>query len=175
MARQLASQRTAFAIAGNGPIQSDRFPILEYRAPRAFYLSPAARLLDHFDERTFQQLLAPPEKRDVLAKLPPESARLIFSTFATVNARLFECMNGGPNGVGVPCAMPTPNPAPPPPADGTIINLCSAAIAQGDWLRADQLASYALQQQPNNLDAAYLKRIIDRQLKPAGKIEMLTH
>ena len=75
-------------------------------------------------------------------------------------------MQGRPGGAGVPCAMPTPNPAPPPPTDGTIINLCSAAIAQGDWPRADQLAAYALQQQPNNLDAAYLKRIIDRQLRP---------
>ena len=38
MARQLASQQTGFAIAGQGPIQSDLFPILEYEAPRAFYL-----------------------------------------------------------------------------------------------------------------------------------------
>lgn len=173
MARQLASQRTAFAIAGDGPIQSDRFPILEYRAPRAFYLSPAARLLDHFDERTYQQLLAPPEKRAVLANLPPESAQLVFSTFATVNARLYEVMRGSSGGAGVPCAMPTPNPAPPAPTDGTIINLCNAAIAAGDLTRADQLAAYALQQQPNNLDAAYLKRIIDRQLRPGGNAAAL--
>ena len=53
----------------------------------------------------------------------------------------------------------------PPPTDRTIIALCHAAIAQGNWLQADQLASYALQQEPRNLDAAYLKRIIDRQLK----------
>lgn len=169
LARQLASQRTAFAIASDGPIQSDRHPILEYRAPRAFFLSPAARLLDHFDERTWRQLLAPSEKRTTLANLPPESVRLVFDSFATVNARLFDCMNGGPSGGGVPCALPTPNPAPPPPTEGTIINLCSAAIADGDLQRADQLAAYAISQEPNNREVAYLKRIIDRQLGRDGR------
>ena len=38
LARQLASQRTGFAIAGDGPIQSDLFPILEYSAPRKRFL-----------------------------------------------------------------------------------------------------------------------------------------
>ena len=33
LARQLASQRTAFAITGPGPMQSDIFPVLEYAAP----------------------------------------------------------------------------------------------------------------------------------------------
>ena len=62
MARQLASQQTGFAIAGPGPIQSDLFPILEYEAPRAFYLSEGTQVLDPFDERTEQQLLAPGRK-----------------------------------------------------------------------------------------------------------------
>jgi hypothetical protein len=48
--------------------------------------------------------------------------------------------------------------------DGNVISLCAAAMAQGNLLQADQLATYALQQQPDNLDAAYLKRIIDRRL-----------
>src|SRR5262249_38741355 len=38
LARQVASQRTAFAISGPGPIQSDSRPILEYEAPRAFFM-----------------------------------------------------------------------------------------------------------------------------------------
>ena len=46
MARQLASQRTGFAIAGDGPMQSDLFPVLEYAAPRAFYLVTGSRMLD---------------------------------------------------------------------------------------------------------------------------------
>ena len=53
MARQLASQRTGFAIAGKGPVQSDLFPILEDEAPRAFYLGSGSSMLDHFDERTY--------------------------------------------------------------------------------------------------------------------------
>ena len=62
LARQLASQQTAFAIPGPGPLQSDLFPILEYAAPRAFFLGTGSRMLDRFDERTRQQLLAPPGK-----------------------------------------------------------------------------------------------------------------
>jgi spermidine synthase len=164
MARQLASQNTAFAIASPGPIQRDHLPIIEYAAPRAFFLSPAARLLDSFDERTHRQLLAPLEKRQTLVQLPLESVQMLFGVYNSVNQSLYECLRGNPALAGLPVAMPTPNPAPPVPTDGDVINLCSAAIAQNDWLRADQLAAYALQHQPNNIDAAYLKRIIDRRL-----------
>lgn len=165
MARQLASQRTAYAIAGPGPLQSDHNPVLEYRAPRAFFMSPAARLLDAFDERTYRQLLAPAEKRRTLSHLPLEGVQLLFGAFNSVNPSLYESVRGNPQLAGLPMALPTPNPAPPPPADGTVINLATAAIAQGNWMQADQLVSYALQQEPDNLDAAYLKRIVDRQLR----------
>jgi hypothetical protein len=57
---ELASQRTAFAIPGDGPIQSDLFPILEYEAPKAFYLGVSSSMLGQFDERTRQMDLAPP-------------------------------------------------------------------------------------------------------------------
>jgi len=167
MTRQLASQRTAFAVGGVGPIQVDRFPLIEYAAPRAFYLSPASRLLDRYDERTHQQLLSPPEKRQGYQTLNPEAVRLVFATFTSVNGQLYGCIQGDPNTQGIPCALPTFQPSAPPPTDGTVINLCYAAIAAGDWQRADQLATYALQQQPDNIDAAYLKRIIDRQSKLA--------
>jgi spermidine synthase len=53
LARQAASQKTGFAIAGSGPIQSDMFPILEYEAPRAFYLGITATTLEQF--RAFSQ------------------------------------------------------------------------------------------------------------------------
>jgi spermidine synthase len=163
-ARQMASQATAFAIPGPGPIQFDHLPLIEYAAPRSFYLSPAARLLDFFDERTYRQLLASAEKRSTLAGLSPENVQLIFGSFTTVNIRLLEAVNGTAGGAGMPCVFVVPNPVPAASSDGSIISLCSLAVAQGDLLRADQMAAYALQQQPNNLDAAYLKRIIDRRL-----------
>jgi predicted membrane-bound spermidine synthase len=89
LARQLASQRTAFAIAGEeGPIQSDAFPILEYAAPRAFYQGGNATVLQHFDERTFQWVLAPREKREVLALLGAAELTNIFNVFLSVNTQL---------------------------------------------------------------------------------------
>ena len=63
------SQRTAFAIAGDGPIQSDQFPVLEYAAPRAFYLGIGSRALWRFDERTIQSEMALPTTRTLLSNL----------------------------------------------------------------------------------------------------------
>lgn len=174
-ARQIASQRTAFAIPSAGPIQSDRHPILEYVAPKAFYLGGGSQMLSSFDERTHQQLLAPIEKRQALASLPIAQTQLTFDDRSTVNQQFWGCIYGHEFGANVPCALPTPNPAPAPPTDGTVINLCHAAIAQGNWAQAEQLATYALAQQPNNRDAAYLKRVVDRQLYPAGNPGVLKY
>ncbi|MBM3836832.1 MAG: hypothetical protein FJ398_02515 [Verrucomicrobia bacterium] len=76
--RQVASQRTAFAVAGDGPIQSDAFPVLEYAAPKAFYIAALAQQVFLFDERTWQMDLAPEEKRTILRSLPDE---LLYATF----------------------------------------------------------------------------------------------
>jgi tetratricopeptide (TPR) repeat protein len=88
LARQFASQRTGFAIPGPGPIQTDNFPILEYQAPKAFYLAKRARNLFQFDERTWQADLAPPEKSAVLSALDNESLRSVFSEFSSANPDL---------------------------------------------------------------------------------------
>ena len=96
MVRQLASQRTGFAIAGPGAIQSDMFPILEYAAPKAFFIGAGTRLLEQFDERTRQQLLAPPEKRAVLYSMPLNKVNYVFSDFLTINGELFGCLSGAP-------------------------------------------------------------------------------
>ena len=91
LARQLASQRTAFAVPGPGPIQRDDFPILEYEAPRALYmyLNHRAERLQRFDERTVQMDLAPLEKNRALAKLDAASLNTIFvSTFPSMNPDL---------------------------------------------------------------------------------------
>ncbi|HOW65257.1 MAG TPA: fused MFS/spermidine synthase [Verrucomicrobiota bacterium] len=90
LARQLASQRTAYAIAGPGPIQSDLFPILEYEAPKAFYVGEAASLLQGFDERTVQSALAPEDKRACLAELGPVELKAIFGPFRSVNPQIMQ-------------------------------------------------------------------------------------
>jgi hypothetical protein len=81
LSRQLASQRTAFALPGPGPVQRDDFPILEYEAPRAFYMYHGRRgvkQLQNYDERTWQTGIAPEEKNHVLAKLDFASLNPIF-------------------------------------------------------------------------------------------------
>ena len=75
LARQFASQRTAFAIPGPGPIQSDNFPVLEYEAPLAFFIGATASGVIRFDERTWQLALAAPEKRAVLGQLATDPCR----------------------------------------------------------------------------------------------------
>ena len=81
LARQLASQRTAFAIAGDGPVQSDLFPVLEYAAPRAFYVGINAKMFERFDERTRQQAVAPPDKLTTLHSLTVADVRSDFFRF----------------------------------------------------------------------------------------------
>ncbi|HVY69538.1 MAG TPA: fused MFS/spermidine synthase [Verrucomicrobiae bacterium] len=84
-ARQLASQRTAFAIAGTGPTQSDAFPVLEYDAPRAFFIGSTASVFALFDERTWQSELAPVEKRRVLGGLGDEQVKSVFGQYYSMN------------------------------------------------------------------------------------------
>jgi predicted membrane-bound spermidine synthase len=88
LARQFASQRTGFAIPGPGPIQTDEFPILEYQAPKAFYLARRARNLFQFDERTWQADLAPAEKNAALSALDDSSLKSIFGDFSSANPDL---------------------------------------------------------------------------------------
>jgi predicted membrane-bound spermidine synthase len=87
-ARQLASQATAFAIAGDGAVQSDLFPVLEYEAPRAFYIGAKAKGMARFDERTWQIDLAPAQKRTALAALDDAALRSLFGAYSTINEEL---------------------------------------------------------------------------------------
>ena len=84
-ARQLASQRTAFAIPGDGPIQQDWMPVLEYHAPKAFFIGGRARILAQFDERTWQVDQAPAWKRTTLSGLSDDDLRSIFLEHMSVN------------------------------------------------------------------------------------------
>jgi spermidine synthase len=83
-ARQLASQETSYAIIRDGMIQTDEFPILEYDAPKAFYLCKVSRWIELFDERTFQSELASKEKRETLQKFDPQTLIKIF-TYPSLN------------------------------------------------------------------------------------------
>jgi predicted membrane-bound spermidine synthase len=163
LARQLASQRTAFAIAGKGPIQSDLFPILEYAAPRAFYIGAGSRMLDRYDERTRQQLLAPPEKRAALQSLPTNDAQLIFSSFLTVNRDLWRSLFGTAPHEAVPCVFRTPLPSPPPGAEGGALAAAARAFAAENFAQARQLARIALEQGHGDEQAGYLLRVIARE------------
>ncbi len=170
LARQLASQQTGFAIAGDGPMQSDMFPILEYSAPRAFFMGNGSQMLWRFDERTWQQLLAPLEKNATLAALPLASTQLIFSDFSTINGDLYRCIFGTAPNAGVPCVFQTPQPVPPPMSDGSAVAAAEKAFHDGDLMQAEMLTAMALKQNPNDNQAAYLMRVIEREkkLRPAA-------
>jgi predicted membrane-bound spermidine synthase len=165
MARQLASQQTAFAIAGAGALQSDLFPVLEYEAPRAFYINGISLLLDRYDERTRQQLLAPPDKLAVLKSLPLENVQAVFNPASTDNKELWGCVFGSTSSADVPCAFQTPVPIPAPGIAGTILDQAERAVSAGNLVQARQLAALALKQKPNDNLAGYIARVIDRMEK----------
>jgi spermidine synthase len=91
--RQVASQRTAFAIAHpSGPIQTDMFPILEYEAPKAFFAGAVAPLMNSYDERVRQERNVPEYKRKVLASIKPDEMVQVFARFASNNPELMDAI-----------------------------------------------------------------------------------
>ena len=173
LAKQLASQRTAFAIGGEGPMQSDLFPILEYSAPRAFYIGEKSRVLDRYDERTWRQLLAPHGNREALQSAGLVNPRLIFGTFSTVNGELFGSLIGNPANAAVPNVFPTPNPSPQPASDGSAMSAAERAFAAGNFEQAEQFAKLARVENPKDPLALYITRVIERQKQsphPAPKV-----
>ena len=103
LAMQFASRQTAFAIAGPGPVHSDDLPILEYQAPRVFYLYLSRGGMGDFlnyDERTWQLGAAPIRKNSVLTGLTlPDLAPLFGHPFGTgdqqLQSYLDHCFQGG--------------------------------------------------------------------------------
>jgi len=83
--RQIASQLTAHAIPGDGPLQTDEFPILEYAAPRAFFIGAQALKLYFFDERTLQYPLADHEKTKMLRSIPDQVLLDSFDYYGSSN------------------------------------------------------------------------------------------
>jgi spermidine synthase len=90
LARQLASQRTAFAVPPPGRLQTDDLPILEYEAPTAFYvhLGETVSTLDPYDERTWQMDIASLDKTRDLGQLTPPDLSTVFSRYSSVNTEL---------------------------------------------------------------------------------------
>jgi spermidine synthase len=104
-ARQLASQRTAFAIPGDGALQSDELPILEYDAPKAFYRGLPSRLLFQYDERTWQEIVAPAPKRMVLSRLDNAALGVVFGEYSSVNPDLERYLKLRLNGLDSPANL----------------------------------------------------------------------
>jgi len=158
-ARQLASQRTAFAITGPGPMQNDLFPVLEYAAPYAFYLGENSRMLEKFDERTRQQLLAPPAKTALLRSLPADEIHSVFSKYSTVNTELLPVLRGQPAAGDTPCLLQSNAPviASLPVLGTNVAALTEAASALGrspaETLRGITGITAILQAQPPGTNA----------------------
>jgi predicted membrane-bound spermidine synthase len=174
LARQLASQQTGFAIAGPGPIQSDLFPILEYAAPKAFYLDNNSEMLWRYDERTWQQLLAPSKKDSTLKALPLTDAQLVFSDFSTINGDLYHCLFGMTSRLGMPCVFKTPNAVPPPASGNSPLEQAEQAFHKGNLAEAKKLAELAAIQNPRNDIAGYLERVIERKMKLQNQTNNIT-
>ena len=92
LARRFASQRTAFAVTPPGPIQRDTVPMLEYDAPRAFYIhleTKGVERFEHFDERTWQSGILSAEDRDALNRIDPMDLKtLFFGIYTSLNLHL---------------------------------------------------------------------------------------
>lgn len=159
LARQVASQRTAFAIAGDGPIQTDLHPILEYSAPRAFYIGSFARLLDGYDERRSQQLLAPVEKQAALRSLTSADVQEVFANVRSISRDLLSCVLNEPS---PSCIVAPPDP-PGAPASAGALERAITALNAGDFSAAQQLCAAAVAQNPSNEQVPYLRRIIQRE------------
>lgn len=166
-ARQLASQRTAFAIPGDGPLQQDWMPVLEYHAPKAFFLGARSYLLGKFDERTWQQYQAPAWKRSLFPSLSDDDLRSIFRKDGSVNDEIMHYVRNRLNTNSALVTAQSPNifrpltlAATTNPAPAQIIK---ASLNTGDLPKARSLLEEALKTKPQDLELQYLSRLLQRQ------------
>lgn len=168
LTRQFASQDTAFAIAGPGEIQSDDIPILEYDAPKAFYMFHGRAGVEDFlkyDERTWQMELAPRGKNQIEAGLSLADLNPIFGlSYGSGNPQLQSVLDhrfqGHPISLTVgarvmPCVFGDANQKPviytPPSAWTNMVvrELYSAEVALSRGTAADK--TLAMQRIKDNL------------------------
>jgi len=101
-ARQFSSQATTRLFIENGPMQSDEFPVLEYEAPKAFYIGASAAEFRNFDERVRQHQLAPAGKRAALSTAPAAALREVFRAHGTVNLDASTVLSARLNALATP-------------------------------------------------------------------------
>ena len=165
-ARQLASQGTSFAIPGDGPIQQDWLPLLEYHAPKAFFLGTRSHILGKFDERTWQQYHAPAWKRELLPSLSNEDLRSIFRRDGSVNDDVTSYVRNrlSTNAAAFTLAQspnifrPTNLVASAQPLEPA--QLIKASLNSGDLPKAKSLLEDALKSAPDDGELQYLSRLI---------------
>ena len=165
-ARQLASQGTSFAIAGEGAIQQDWMPLLEYHAPKAFFLGTRSRILGKFDERTWQQYQAPAWKRDLFPSLTDADLRSIFRRDGSVNEDIMHYVRSrlGTNTSSYTIAG-TPNIFRPATFVANVrtnepAQVIKVSLNKGDLINAKAMLEDALKAKPEDVELQYLSRLM---------------
>ncbi|HKQ39233.1 MAG TPA: fused MFS/spermidine synthase [Verrucomicrobiae bacterium] len=167
-ARQLASQGTSFAIPGEGAIQQDWMPLLEYHAPKAFFLGTRSHLLGRFDERTWQQYQAPAWKRNLFPSLSDADLRSIFRRDGSVNDDLmYYVRNRLATNNSAYTIAETPNIFRPANLAANVrtnepAQVIKASLNKGDNIQAKALLEDALKAKPDDVELQYLSRLIAR-------------
>ena len=164
MSRQLASQRTGFAVVGDGPIQSDAFPVLEYAAPEAFYIGARSQMLSAFDERTRQNLLAPPAKRAALREMELADVRAVFSRHPSMNDDMFTIVRT-PEAFAAVGTFGT-NAISTSQGDAQhfdVVQQAAVALSAGDLNESERLVALGASAAPGDPRIGYLARIIKRE------------
>ena len=180
-ARQLSSQRTTRLFIENGPEQSDEFPVLEYAAPRAFFIGASAKEFLQFDERTRQHQLAPQPKRVALNSAPITLLAPVFPQFGSVNPEAGQAANVR-TGIFAPTRSDSDfkmfvlsvekmlradgtNQTPPSASDvGDALREC---IARGELERAKMLFASATGRLQNSAEMRYLGRVWEQAIAAA--------
>lgn len=170
LARQMASLRTGFALTGDGPIQLDDFPVLEYEAPKAFYMGQMARHVFNFDERTWQADLSPAQKRNALAALPDVDLKAVLTRdYTSVNQDLTALLrarfaDGGPSDHYVG-SRPLPSPL---RRGGAGVMRVGAVIATNSVARG--LCEAEMQIRANSTNVTTAVAVIESALKDGAKL-----
>ena len=70
------------------------------------------------------------------------------------------------------CVLQTATQSPPPAASGSLPDQAEQAFSAGNLDQAGQLVAMALQKDPNDGQAGYLKRIIERERQPQNPVKL---
>ena len=107
--------------------------MLEYEAPKAFFIGASAKEFLQFDERTRQHLLAPLPKRAALHALSAAQLAPVFPQFGSVNPEAALAANARAHSLTNPAALPPPRSIFTPPRSDADFNILPLSVEQ--WLR----------------------------------------